>query len=216
VPFIATITAIPTQAGSFSNPVVDTFNQTSAPYTVLNAELRVNYFAGANGARPDQTLRITNPGAGIDPAINPSGDLCANIYVFRTNQQLAECCSCLVTPNGLRTLSVDFDLTHAPLTPGAIGEGVIKIASALVPTGGCTPATAASSFVPSAELRSWLVHNQDVSGGTQGTGVFNAVTETESSGAPLSAGELKNLQRNCAFINSQGSGHGICTCGRGD
>jgi len=45
------------------------------------------------------TVRSTNPGLTY-------GNLCAMIYVFDNDQQLTECCGCVETHNGLRTLSV--------------------------------------------------------------------------------------------------------------
>ena len=177
---------------------------------------RVNYFAGANGSRPDQTVRITNTGTAFTGGA--TDDLCANIYVFRNDQQLTECCSCLVTPNGLRTLSVDFDLAHNPLTPGAVGEGVIKIISSSVNTTGapCPRSKAGTTYVARAAVRAWGVHNQDVSGGLSGAGVINQVTETEFLDATLSAAELSEVQSACNFVFNLGSGAGQCTCGRGD
>jgi hypothetical protein len=252
-PFVAQIAAITIQEGTFTNtasePTLEDF-AASVTYTVtsqatiinaaaaantaqiiaaVNAAIaplfQVNYFAGANGARPDQTVRITNTGAtqiGTGAAA-AKADICANIYVFRADQQLAECCSCLVTPNGLRTLSVDFDLTHNPLTPGAIGEGVIKIISSVAgpthdPANSCTPATAATFATPGGTYRAWAVHNQDVSsaGNLSGPGVINQVTETPFLGSPLGAIELSDIKKNCAFITSLGSRAGICSCGRGD
>ena len=115
-----------------------------------------------------------------------------------------------VTPNGLRTLSVDFDLTHNPLTGDAIGEGVIKIVSS---AGACN---AAGTYTVVPALRAWGTHNQDVSGGLSGAGVVNAVTETHFLNATLSPAELSSIQGACAFINNQGSGAGRCSCGRGD
>src|SRR5574342_106037 len=50
----------------------------------------VNYYANANTGGPDATVRITNPGTAGAPS--PSGDLCALIYVFSADQQMAECC----------------------------------------------------------------------------------------------------------------------------
>jgi uncharacterized repeat protein (TIGR01451 family) len=195
-------------------------NNTASDLTAITQTmdtLLINYFAGASGARPDQTVRITNTGTANGGSPAATLDLCANIYVFRADQQLAACCSCLTTPNGLRTLSVDFDLTRNPLTGGAIGEGIVKIVSSPVSSGGiCTSATAGSSYTPLPALRAWGVHNQDVSGGLNGPGVVNAVTETGFSRATLSAAELDMLQSNCGFIVRQGSGQGICTCGRGD
>ena len=72
--------------------------------------LKVDYFANANTAgAPDGTLRITHPGTA-------AGNVCASIFVFDPEQELTECCSCLLTPDGLRTLSVNTNLTGNPLT----------------------------------------------------------------------------------------------------
>jgi hypothetical protein len=57
------------------------------------------YFANNTAAgAPDATVRINNPGS-------TNGDLCAMIYVYDSNQEMNECCGCLTTPDGLRTLS---------------------------------------------------------------------------------------------------------------
>src|SRR5580658_4269897 len=67
--------------------------------------LKVDYFANANTAgAPDGTLRITNPGTA-------GANLCAAIFVFDPSQELSECCRCFVSPDGLRTLSVNTNLT---------------------------------------------------------------------------------------------------------
>ena len=84
---------------------------------------------GTSGA-PDATVRITNPGTsiGIDDDTAPvtNGNLCAMIYVFDNDQQMTECCGCLTTPDGLRTLSVTKDLTSNPLTGVVSKNGDIK------------------------------------------------------------------------------------------
>jgi hypothetical protein len=116
------------------------------------SELQVNYFAGANGSRPDQTVRITNTGTAI-VAGDGTADLCANIYVFRNDQQMTECCSCLVTPNGLRTLSVDFDLARNPLTSPVVGEGVIKIVSSNTTGTSCPLAKAGTPYAAVRSVR---------------------------------------------------------------
>src|ERR1700761_382911 len=84
---------------------------------------KVNYFANNAGAAPDATVRIDNPGLTY-------GNLCAMIYVFGNDQQLTECCGCVETHNGLRTLSVRNDLTRNPLTGKVSTAGVIKVVSA--------------------------------------------------------------------------------------
>jgi hypothetical protein len=98
--------------------------------------------------------------------------------------------------------------------PFSVGEGVIKIVSSAAAS--CSSATAASNYAAAGELKAWGTHNQDVSGGLSDAGVVNAVTETHFLDATLSPAELSNIQGASAFINTQGSGAGRCSCGRGD
>ena len=173
---------------------------------------KVNYFDNngftlASGlVAPDAKVRIDNPGLTY-------GNLCAMMYVFAADQQLAECCGCIETHNGLRKLSVRNDLTSNPLTGRVPLMGVIKVISALPINGVCNPST---NVTPKPNLRVWVTHIQDFSvPGTSGEIVF-PTTETESSDSALGATELANLQAQCSFINILGSGAGICTCGIGD
>src|SRR6202035_1605512 len=82
-----------------------------------------------NDGIADATVRITNVGTQIGSKTDPSGDLCAMIYVLTPDQQLAECCGCSLTPDALLTLSVDENLTSNPLTPVRPTTGDIKIIS---------------------------------------------------------------------------------------
>jgi len=161
---------------------------------------RLNYFANNFAPFPDETVRIDNPGLTY-------GNLCAMIYVFDADQQLTECCGCVETHNGLRTLSVRGNLTSNPLTGVVSRNGVIKIVSAAVNNSPCDPT---SNVTPKANLRSWGTHTQNPVGATF------PITETEFSDSTLGATELANLQAQCAFIGILGSGHGICSCGTGD
>jgi len=155
--------------------------------------LKVDYFSNANTAgAPDGTLRLTNPGTS-------GGNIYAAIFVFDPEQELTECCECLLTPDGLRTLSVDADLTSNPLTGVTLKTGLIKIAS--------TTGTSASRLVPTPAIRSWTTHIQNSN---------FAVTETASQDATFSASELSRLDRECSAVQLDGSGHGICSCGTGD
>jgi hypothetical protein len=88
--------------------------------------------AGKQGIfTPEGTLRITNPGLqGGARGINSAGTLCAMIYVFSADQQLNECCGCLVTPNGLQTADVKTQLTANTLTGRTPNDGVIQVVSA--------------------------------------------------------------------------------------
>jgi len=158
---------------------------------------RVNYFSNAsNPGIPDATVRIDNPGLTY-------GNLCAMIYVFNQDQQMFECCGCIETHNGLRTLSVDRDLLSNSLTGVASRNGVIKVVSAAVNNSPCDPT---SNVRPTPNLREWVTHIQN----------NGAITETEFSDSTLGATELANLQAQCSFIGILGSGFGICSCGTGD
>jgi len=160
---------------------------------------KINYFSNNAAPAPDATVRIDNPGLTY-------GNLCAMIYVFDADQQLSECCGCVDTHNGLRTLSVRRDLTSNPLTGRVSTNGVIKIVSAAVNNSPCDPT---SNVTPTANLRAWGTHIQNP------VGAAFPITETEFSDSTLGATELANLQAQCAFINILGSGQGVCSCGTG-
>src|SRR5260370_15089931 len=169
---------------------------------------RLDYFSNANRAgAPDATVRIDNPGLTY-------GNLCAMVYVFDADQQLTECCGCVETHNGLRTLSVNGDLTANPLTGVKSTNGVIKIISAAVNNSPCDPT---GNVSPKANLRAWGTHIQNPVG-IDSSVVATAfpITETEFSDSTLGATELANLQAQCAFIGILGSGNGVCSCGTGD
>jgi hypothetical protein len=152
--------------------------------------LKVDYFANANTSSPDSTVRIINPGTTY-------ANLCANVYVFDTHEELSECCSCTVTPDGILQLSVNTDLTANPLTGVTLNTGVIKVVSAS-PVGGLCPVPANANPTPA--LRVWTTHVQS----------GNAITETESGDATLSANEVTALNLQCKDIKQVGSGKGIC------
>ena len=157
---------------------------------------KVGYFSNANGALPDGTVRITNVGTNITTP--GSGNLCAMIYVFEPDQQLAECCGCEITPDGLLTLSINANLTSNPLTPVTLTTGAIKVVSSTgYPT--CNP----GKPTPVTGIRAWGTHIQTA----------GAVTETEFTDSTLSAGELTLLKNRCNSILNNGSGFGVCTCG---
>jgi hypothetical protein len=155
--------------------------------------LKVDYFANANSGAPDGTQRLTNPGTS-------GGNVWAAIYVFDPRQEMSECCACLLTPDGLRTLSINKDLTSNPLTgPPLLSTGLIKIVS----SSSSNPA----KLAPVAAVRGWGTHIQDAT---------FAETETAAQDATLSLSEEWRLNDGCSAIHLDGSGHGICSCGSGD
>ncbi len=164
--------------------------------------LKVDYFSNANtSGAPDGTVRIDNPGTS-------GGSLCAAIFVFDVNEEMSECCSCYVSPDGLRTLSVDADLTSNPLTGTSLTGGVIKIVSTIAgPDKSCPSPTSSANLVPTPAVRAWATHIQNTS---------YTITETASQDATLSSTEEGNLASECRSIHNVGSGSGICSCGTGD
>ena len=157
---------------------------------------KVSYFSNNYGTSPGDTVRLTNVGTS-------GGNVCADIYVFDPYQELAECCSCKLTPDGLKTLSVFTDLTFNTLTGVPLINGAIKIISASTSGGACPLPTAPK---PTPGVRAWASHDQDL----------GFVTETEFLDTGLSAAELSRLAAECSAIHLVGSGKGICTCGTGD
>jgi hypothetical protein len=161
---------------------------------------KVDYFSNANtGGAPDGTLRLDNPGGAA------AANLCADIFVFDPFEELSECCSCLETPDGLRTLSINTDLTANPLTGVILGTGVIKVVAAAT-TGGACPIPTHITTVTGGEIKGWTTHIQNAN---------FALTETASQDSVLSATEESNLAKQCGAIVKVGSGKGICTCGTG-
>jgi hypothetical protein len=160
--------------------------------------LAVSYFANAHTSGvADATVRLTNPGV-------TGGNLCAEIYVFDQSQQLSECCGCLVSPDGLRTLSVNGDVTGNPLTGVKSKTGVVKIVSADASVNrSCDPTTIA----PKASLAAWSTNIQK-----QNASTFT-ITETTFQLGPLGDDELAALQQQCSFSSTLGSGQGVCSCG---
>ena len=176
----------------------------SAQTSLYPDTFKVNYFSNANcDGVPDGTVQLTNVGTQTGSKTDPGGNLCAMIYVFQPDQELAECCGCKITPDGLLTLSIDYNLTANPLTPVTLTSGVIKVVSSYSSGSVCDPTKPA----PATGIRAWGTHIQ---------GFFPPYsefeTETEFSDSNLSAGELASLKAKCSAINAVGSGAGICTC----
>lgn len=167
---------------------------------------KVNYFSNANCETvPDGTVQITNVGTQIGSKSDPGGNLCAMIYVFEPDQELAECCGCRITPDGLLTLSINKDLTANPLTDITLSSGVIKIVSSYGSGNKCNP----TKPVPATGVKAWTTHIQ-----SSYPPPFLAETETEFSDSNLSAGELGSLEAKCSAITAVGSGKGVCDCGK--
>ena len=160
----------------------------------------------------DSVINITNTGANGASLFGPgfggaAGNICVNVYAFSPDEQLVSCCSCLVTPNGLVSLSVVNDLISNTLTGVRPSSVVVKLLSTIAGTGGsgtsCTNSAAAPVGIVGGMLAWGTTLHADPTGGF-------AVTETAFSPATLSAGELASIGNRCTNIIGNGSSFGIC------
>ncbi|HTC58327.1 MAG TPA: hypothetical protein VK706_18085 [Candidatus Sulfotelmatobacter sp.] len=161
----------------------------------------VGYFTNANASgAPSAHLRLTNDGD------NSAASLCANLYVFDNQEEMAECCGCQVTANGYLDLTVNSNLVGNMLDHGTRPtRGIVKVVSSLVPANGtCNP----MSETPADGIKGWLTHVQK----TSSSGAFS-ITETPLTDSNLSQLELSfNLEETCFFVQWLGFPTGVCSC----
>jgi len=173
----------------------------------------VGYFTNANASgAPSAQLRLTNDGfAPTEPGISEEvvglpENVCASIYVFDTAEEMQECCSCQITPDGYLDLSVNTNLINNILDHGTKPtRGIIKVLSTYVPPGGvCNPTEGDLE----SGVKGWLTHVQK--GATAGT---FSLTETPLTDSYLSETEFfDNLLYTCSFVQSLGTSTGVCSC----
>ncbi len=167
----------------------------SGPYT---DSMKVDYFLDYGDYA---TLELTNTGYS-------GGNICADIYVYDPTEEQTECCSCLLTPNDLRTINIYTNLNSNPLIGTSEVSGTIRIVSAEPTKSNQCPLPYTQVTPESTTLRAWVTHIQ--------TSYDDVLTETASQDATLSSAELSALENGCFAINLDGSGSGVCTCGSGD
>ena len=155
--------------------------------------------------------------AGANPT---QGNICVNTYVFDPQEEEIGCCACLVTPNGLNSLSVNSDLISNNLTPAIPTSVVIKLVGNVPgqdPTGNftiCNPATVDPNTLAFGAM-AWGATLEP----NGATGVYSLISFPFLQGNLStinnntfngSTDELTALTQTCAFIQSNGTGYGIC------
>ena len=184
----------------------------AAPQPVLGPADAYQVRYAANLGAGQSVINITN--AGTNGGRDKVDFICANVYVFAQDQQLISCCTCPLSPNDLRTLSVQNDLINNTLTPGVpTGVTVTLLASDDTGPGTCNAATVDPTKLVSG-MRAWGTTLHAAPGGGF------AVTETEFSQVALSGpqvgSEFDKITSFCAFIQADGSKFGICnSCAQG-
>jgi hypothetical protein len=186
----------------------------------------------------DSELNISNDGArfgfynnNVGAAGQPigSGNICVNVYTFDPSEEEIACCSCLVTPNALVSLSAKNDLISDVLTPAIPTSIVIKL-TATVPataTGDtytvCNPTTAFTgvvtaagtsigtvgpNFIPNTLTDGMLTWGVTLEPSNP-TGTYSAVNVPSINGN-LSVSEQTDLWTVCSFVVQEGTGFGQC------
>jgi uncharacterized repeat protein (TIGR01451 family) len=190
--------ALTNTSGNVTSTNGGTGNTASATLTV--GAYLISYESNLNVG--DSVVNITNSGV-------QAGNICVNVYTFDATEEIVSCCSCLVTPNGLKSLSARSDLISNPLTP-QVPTSIVKKLVASTPVGGTCDASAVTATNLAGGMIAWdtNLHAQPT------TPVTYGVTEGPFSSATLSAAELGRVTMVCGFIHSQGSGSGICNACR--
>jgi hypothetical protein len=153
---------------------------------------------GANGAS------LLGPGSG-----GVTGNICVNVYAFDPNEEMISCCSCLVTPDQVRNLGVNRDITSNATGP-VPNSLTIKLVTTLAGGNGagatCTNSAASvntATTVPGLAAFGTNLH------ATPAPGVY-ATTETPFTPVSSSTADLASLANRCSNIIGNLSGFGIC------
>ena len=170
----------------------------------------------ANLTAGDSVINMTNTGANGANVNGPGfgtavGNICVNVYAFSPDEQLISCCSCLITPNGLQSLSVNQDLVSNTLTGVRPNSVVVKLVNTLAGSAtNCTNSAALAGQAGGLPLADGMLAWGTTVHAGAAAGSF-ATTETAFIPATLDlAGELKSITSRCTNIIGNGSGFGIC------
>ncbi len=155
------------------------------------------YYSNDVPAAPDATVRIINDG-------DTGANLWASFYVLDDSQELTECCSCEISPDGVLAESVRNDLTSNPLTSIKNSRGVIKIISSSVGD------ETSNKLAPG--LRGCATHIQSVANANPFGPAPYRQTEAMLSDATLSSSEQGTLQILCFYEHLLGGRYGRCSC----
>ena len=160
---------------------------------------QVKYAANLNVG--DSVFNITNAGT-QNTAAGALTNICVNVYTFAPDEQQVSCCSCVVTPNALVSLSARADLISNTLTPAVPNSIVVKL---LATYGAPCNASSVTTANLATGMSAWgtTIH-------VLPDGVTYGVTESGFKDKGISAAELARITSFCGFIQANGSGYGIC------
>ena len=151
----------------------------------------------------DNLLRLINP-------TDADGTLCAEIYVFDSEEEMGECCGCPITPNGLDQISVGKDLLTNWFLPGGPPPSGTIVELTTTEAFGCDPTVPVTEGQSASNIIGYITHNQVI----DRIPATSSLTEVPlyDQGAPDSA-EAAYLSGTCGFLLGDGTGLGYCSCG---
>src|SRR5215470_18416580 len=239
--FVFALSILGFSAAAFSQPIcglpghaVDSCS-TENPGVLLDG-FQINYLANptVSTVPGGNVVNISNAGELGSCSFGPSGcltdvgDICVNVYVFQSDEELEECCTCLVTPDALVHLTAS-DLIGNPGNGVTPTNGVVIKLLATVPgtvkggipagtngTGGaggtfvgnqCNAAQGFATANVAPGMRAWRTTIHQSLAAAPPT--FQ-ITENAFLPALLSDGELATLNQLCRVIFGNGSGPGQC------
>ena len=170
----------------------------SGAYGYQGDWFQVKYFPNL-GVPSGAYINLTNTG-------RTGANICVNVYGFDPNEEMFACCTCTITPDGLKSLNVYTDLVGHALTPNAPPAAVVKLVSTNNTGTACNAGTTITAATLSLGMRAWgtSLHALPTSPVTYG------ITETEFSMAELGTAEATQLTLYCGVINAIGSTYGQC------
>lgn len=181
---------------------------------------KINYYINASSTGASDIVRVTNVDAQVTPGETEPADLCVNVYVFDTNQEMEECCACPVSAAGRLDFLVGANLTSNPLVGPTrpLNNGVLHLVStnsdlnSITQAVLCDPTNSGGtsspySYSPAPAIRGWATHAQSR---------FNAaaVTEEEFADTAEVNADFTTLSNTCTNVQRIGKQlkRGVCTC----
>jgi hypothetical protein len=225
--FALGVTSDGTLLGNMTN-VTGTVSATVAGFVVTGNAATAAIFVGpvptdsafqvryaANLQFGESYINIVNDGANGAPPLGPGlggavGNICVNVYAFDPNEEMVSCCSCLVTPDQVKSLAVTRDLTSNTATGVTPTSLTVKLLATLAGANGTgTSCSNAASAVTAATIVGGYTAYGTTLHATPTAGAF-ATAETRFTSATLSASELAHLANTCSNMVGNLSGFGIC------
>jgi hypothetical protein len=159
---------------------------------------QVRYFSNLNVG--DSSINISNTDSSDSP-----NNLCVSVYAFDPSEEMVACCACLITPNALVSLSAQADLIGNTLSSSSPTSLVVELMATPATGPSCNPSTPTiSNLAPGLAAWGTTLH------ALPGTPSTYGITEGAFLPSLVNAAEIQHLSSFCGFIQSNGSGFGVC------